>query len=165
MARLARTIGVLLAAVGMVAGRARGIPIDELFLILVALAVSAIPEGISIAFTVALAIDLQHMVHRSVVICCMPAVETFGFCDVIGSDKTGMLTENRMAVRRIVTPKRNYEVTGGTFRDDGLIRRDEVDDIADFDPALVAAALCNDARLERLDGEFTIQGTPRRRHR
>jgi hypothetical protein len=56
-------------------------------------------------------------------------------------------------------------VTGGMFRDDGLICRDEVDDIADFDPALVAAALCNDARLERLDGEFTIQGTPRRRHR
>ena len=108
------------------------------------------------------------MVRRGVVIRRMPAVETLGSCDVIGSDKTGTLTENRMAVRRIVTPDRDYEVTGGAFRDDGAIRHAGIDATADSDPALhavlVAATLCNDASVERLDGESRSRATPRRRH-
>lgn len=174
MARLATTIGVVVliaGSLGMLAGLWHGLEVEQLFLTMVALAVSAIPEGLPIVFTVALAIGLQRMVHRRVVIRRMPAVETLGSCDVIGSDKTGTLTENRMAVRRIVLAPNggevvgpSYEVTGGAFRDDGEILRDHQPVSAARDERLgrllTAVVLVNDASLERTGGDFTAVGDP-----
>ena len=174
MARLARTIGLLVlivGALGMGAGLVRGIELEQLFLTMVALAVSAIPEGLPIVFTIALAIGLQRMVRRGVVIRRMPAVETLGSCDVIGSDKTGTLTENRMAVRQIVLAPdgaevvgASYEVTGAASRDDGEILRagQPVNAAGDERLArlLTAATLVNDASLDRDGADFSAIGDP-----
>jgi Ca2+-transporting ATPase len=83
----------------------RGTPLDEVFLLAVALAVSAIPEGLPVALTVALAVGMQRMARRNVIVRRLVAVEALGSCTFIATDKTGTLTENRLAVRRIRFPK------------------------------------------------------------
>jgi Ca2+-transporting ATPase len=105
--RLARVSRVLLfACLGIVAlvavlGVVRGLPRLEVFLSAVSLAVAAVPEGLPAVVTIALAIGVQRMVARHVLVRRLPAVETLGCATVICTDKTGTLTTGVMAVREL----------------------------------------------------------------
>ena len=91
----------------------RGDDLAAVFMLGVALAVSAIPEGLPAAMTVALAIGMRRMAHRNVIIRRLLAVESLGSCTYIASDKTGTLTVNEMTIRRIVLPDgKAFDVSG-----------------------------------------------------
>jgi magnesium-transporting ATPase (P-type) len=136
----------------------------EMFLIVVALAVAAIPEGLPAILTVTLAIGVQRMASRNAIIRRLPSVETLGAVSVICSDKTGTLTRNEMTVRTVALAGRTLATTGTGYDPHGEFRFDDTDVDADQDPLLGeilrAGVLCNDSSLRRRDGDWRVDGDP-----
>ncbi|MGD8876084.1 MAG: HAD-IC family P-type ATPase, partial [Gammaproteobacteria bacterium] len=94
MERFTRRVAILIGAAALLMAAValtQGMPLDEIFLLAVALAVSAIPEGLPVALTVALAISMRRMARRHVIVRRLLAVEALGSCTYIATDKTGTL--------------------------------------------------------------------------
>jgi len=150
---------VLLAAIGI----SRGTPLEDIFLLAVALAVSAIPEGLPVALTVALAIGMNRMAKRNVVVRRLMAVESLGSCTFIASDKTGTLTVNELTARRILLPGQPaWQVSGEGMVPEGAITPPKGSAGAPLQPLInrlaLAATLDNEAFLGLRDGEWTHHG-------
>ncbi len=131
----------------------------------IALAVAAIPEGLPVVATLALAIGTQRMVKAGVLIRQLSAVETLGCTNIICSDKTGTLTENKLLVTDIYLDGHNLKVSGTGYTPEGMITRDgqAVDSSSVVLSALLkAATLCNDARLEHntKENQWKVAGDP-----
>lgn len=110
--------GVIFATVYI----ALGTPWSEAVLLTVALLVSAIPEGLPVAVTVALSIGTSRMAEKSVIVRRLSAVESLGSCTCIASDKTGTLTMNEQMVRRVLLPGgEEYEVSGSGYSGEGEV--------------------------------------------
>ncbi len=119
--RVAIFIGIAALLMAIIS-LARGMPLAEILLLSVALAVSAIPEGLPVAMTVALAIGMRRMAKRNVIIRRLLSVEALGSCTFIATDKTGTLTVNQLTVRRIILPPSNIlDVTGEGMTPEGKI--------------------------------------------
>ena len=140
MGEISRTLSFLCLSVCAVmfgVGLIQGKRMLDMFLTAVSLAVAAIPEGLPAIVTIVLALGVGRMAARGAIVKKLPAVETLGCAGVICSDKTGTLTQNRMTVQEVWIP------AGGRRRD-----------------ALLAGALCNDARLEWRAGAPAPPGGP-----
>jgi Ca2+-transporting ATPase len=131
---------------GVVAvGIARGEAPYRMLLVGVSLAVAAIPEGLPAVVTIALAVGVQRMIRRRAVIRRLPAVETLGCATVVVTDKTGTLTRNELAVRRLFVGERLLRPQGrGFVGESGQVW--PAQDRA-LELALLAGALCNDASI------------------
>ncbi len=156
------TAASLLAIIGII-GQGHGI--KEMFMFGVALAVSAIPEGLPVAMTVALAVGSSRMAERGVIIRQLAAVEGLGSCTLIASDKTGTLTCNELTVREIrLAQGEMFEVTGEGFIPEGQILFQGCPVKATEHPGLEwltrAAVLCNEADLHHRGETWTWRGDP-----
>ena len=153
---------VVVAAVFTAVEVARGTPLKEVALVAIALAVSAIPEGLPIAMTVTLAIAGRRMAARHVIVRHMVAIESLGSCTTIATDKTGTLTVNELTVTDVVLPSGSRWRVGGV----GLSPTGDARPVdarhADLRGHVVAlaraGALCNEGVLAREDSSWVAHG-------
>lgn len=137
----------------------------EMFLFAVALAVSAIPEGLPVGITVALGVASRRMAKVGVIVRRLVAVEGLGSCTMIASDKTGTLTANELTVKQVQLPDGStFEVTGEGYTPEGSVLQDghppEPDSADELSRLGRASVLCNEGQLSRRGEEWTWRGDP-----
>jgi Ca2+-transporting ATPase len=164
LAVAALVLVVVIFALGVLRGEAW----PEMLLTAVSLAVAAIPEALTAVVTIALSLGAQRMLQRRALIRQLPAVETLGSVNVICTDKTGTLTQNRMSVAVLDTANRRVHFTqrAGTQGFE-LVPAGDGPLSPGTQPALdlllIAGALCNDAVLQKEEnqpGVYEVVGDP-----
>ena len=160
--RFARRIGMIVLvaaglafAVGLSAGNSAG----EMFTFAVALAVSAVPEGLPVAFTITMAVGVTRMARRQAIIRRLPAVETLGSTTVVCSDKTGTLTRNEMTVAEIWTCGGRY-VTRGAGEHDNVLGAEDTAEHRELYLTLLTGVLASEADAYLVDGHLEATGDP-----
>jgi Ca2+-transporting ATPase len=139
-----KLVGVSLGFCGaaLALGILRGMPGLEMIRIAVSLAVAAVPEGLPAVATTTLALGTQRLLKQRTLVRRLAAVEALGAVTVICADKTGTITENRMAVAGWHLAGQDYPPPGSGADVDGVLGR-----------ALTIGVLCNDAELDPVNGE------------
>ncbi len=134
---LTLVMGVVVAAAGLIGGRDVALVLETA----IAMAIAAVPEGLPVVATIALARGMWRMAEHNALISRLSAVETLGATTVIFTDKTGTLTENRMRVRRFILSGREIEI------DEDQAAKPEPD--ASLEQLLKIGVLCNNASLNQ----------------
>lgn len=149
---------LILAAVAILLGAEK----QEAFFLVVALAVSAIPEGLPVALTVALSVATTRMSKRNVIVRKLNTVEALGSCTMIASDKTGTLTVNQQTAKLISFPSKNeFKISGEGYNGEGEI--EDIDNISSSDKenlskTIESVVLANEASLYKKNNKWEQKG-------
>ena len=143
----------------------QGMALNEVFFLVIAMAVSAIPEGLPVALTVALSLATSRMAKRNVIVRKLPAVESLGSCTCIATDKTGTLTVNQQTAKLIFLPNgKRFHITGEGYNASGDIRADDEHLVIDdqthnhLNRLGRAGILCNEGVLHQRNNEWVFHG-------
>jgi len=144
-----------------------GLTFLEAFVFFIGLFVANVPEGLLPTVTLSLAMGVQRMAKRHALVKSLPAVETLGCTTVICCDKTGTLTQNLMMATEVAVDGKLIDVSGVGYRPQGEFVQDgkavSIEAIAHWSTLrrlLECSFICNNARLEKIAGEFRIIGDP-----
>ena len=152
---------LVIVAFVAVLGILQGFPPFDMFLWGVALAVAAIPEALPAVVTVGLALGVRRMVKRHALVRRLPSVETLGSTNIICTDKTGTLTQNKMTVEKVYVNGAVLNVTGRGYEPVGdFLCGDILACDTHLHRLLVVGALCNDAGLVQEKGKWDVTGDP-----
>jgi calcium-translocating P-type ATPase len=125
MEKFIKQISIFIIALSVILAivlRIQGMDITAIFFFVVALSVSAIPEGLPVALTVALSIATKRMAKRNVIVRKLTSVESLGSCTVIASDKTGTLTVNEQTAKIIRLPNgKQFTIQGQGYNGEGSV--------------------------------------------
>ncbi|WLS79847.1 cation-transporting P-type ATPase [Erwinia pyri] len=145
----------------------RDMPMGELLLSLISLAVGAVPEGLPAIISIILSLGVQALARKGAIIRKLPTVETLGAMTVVCSDKTGTLTLNEMTVKAVITAEACYRVEGESYEPEGKITLQGSDSPIAVQPGSVLERylrtldLCNDSQLTRNDeNQWVLTGGP-----
>ena len=136
----------------------------QAFMSSIALAISAVPEGLPAIVTITLALGARELARRNAIIRKLAAAETLGAVTVICSDKTGTLTKGEMTVRRVYVDNKIYEVTGVGYEPKGefILRGEKIE--PEKEEALIyllkIGALCNNALIVKEKEKWEVIGDP-----
>ena len=132
---------------------------SEIFLSVIALSVSAMPEGLPLALTMALTIGSNRMSKNNVIVKKLNSVESLGSCTVIATDKTGTLTVNEQTAKKIVLPDNSiFDIEGTGYNDKGKIIPLENANIEDAKYISKLGVLNNEASLKKVKDGYEYFG-------
>ena len=138
---------IFIAIIIMLVLLKKNMSVTEIFMSVIALSVSAMPEGLPLALTMALTITSNQMVKKKVIVKKLNYVESLGSCTVIATDKTGTLTVNEQTAKVIMIPSnKQYEVSGTGYKVNGEILKLDLDDKSLVDKIVLCGKLNNESQ-------------------
>jgi Ca2+-transporting ATPase len=174
LARVGKLLGTVVIAIAIVmittiifVEHVRGLAaLFDVFILGVALAVAAVPEGLPAVVTAVLALGVQRMAKRNAIVRHLAAVETLGSASVIATDKTGTLTRNEMTVRAVITASGRVNFGGTGYSPEGGMTHANGGDLiegalrTELERALSVGDRANNATVREENGRWTVQGDP-----
>lgn len=148
LGKMLALIALAVSALVFLIGFLQGDDPVEMFMTAVSLAVAAIPEGLPAIVTIVLAVGMQNLVKQKAIMRKLPAVETLGSTNIICSDKTGTLTQNKMTIKKV-------------YNNEELSSVVEMDDLDEHTTKLVNfGVLCNDTKVKKAANGYETIGDP-----
>lgn len=138
--------------------KSKGLPYGEIFSSVVAFSVSAIPEGLPLALTLALSVSSSRMAKKNVIVKKIKAVESLGSATVIASDKTGTLTVNEQTAKKIVLPDNTiFDISGSGYNDEGEVT--SIDGHISLAKKIAfLGTINNESKLEKVNEQWISHG-------
>lgn len=162
MNKFTKTLGLItcvLALIITIILYFKGYTSKEIFFLVVALSISAIPEGLPMVITMCLSISSSKMLKKNVLVKKLNSVEALGSATVIASDKTGTLTMNEQTAKKIILANNSeYEITGSGYNNKGKIKGINNSDISDLKQIIEEGVLNNEASLTLINKEWVSLG-------
>ena len=150
MNKLSKQISIMIIIIAFIIAfvlKSKGLSGTEIFMSVVALTVSAMPEGLPLALTMALTITSNKMVKKKVIVKKLNYVESLGSCTVIATDKTGTLTVNEQTAKVICLPSnKRYQISGSGYNINGEIEKVSIDDRNLIEKIVLHGKLNNEAK-------------------